>query len=93
MNKPDELVEKVSDFMHDQWSHWHKFLLDNVYRWEVKEGQDKYKTINEHHYVLALNFNKYKRWERQMNTPYSELSEKEKDSDREWARKLLELIK
>jgi hypothetical protein len=32
------------------------------------------------------------RWRRQINTPYSELSEKEKESDREWARKVLELI-
>ncbi len=92
MKKQDELIEKVADFMHDQWSHWMKYLLDNVYRWKVEEGQDKYKTINEPHYVLAFNLYKYERWEKQMNTPYAELSEKEKDSDREWARKLLEVI-
>ncbi len=33
-----------------------------------------------------------KRWERQIKTPYSELSEKEKDMDREWARKVLKII-
>ena len=32
------------------------------------------------------------RWRRQMNTPYAELSEKEKDSDREWAKKLIDLL-
>jgi hypothetical protein len=31
------------------------------------------------------------RWRRQCDTPYSELSEKEKESDREWARKVLEI--
>ena len=32
-------------------------------------------------------------WERQIITPYSELSEKEKESDRVWARKMLEVIR
>lgn len=32
------------------------------------------------------------RWEKQIETSYSELSNKEKESDREWARKVLELI-
>lgn len=31
------------------------------------------------------------RWRRQIATPYSELTEKEKDSDREWARRVLEI--
>lgn len=31
------------------------------------------------------------RWRRQIATPYSNLSEKEKDSDREWARRALEI--
>jgi len=32
------------------------------------------------------------RWEVQIETPYSELSEKEKESDREWARKVLKIF-
>ena len=32
------------------------------------------------------------RWRQQINTPYSELSEKEKDSDRKWANKVLDII-
>ena len=31
-------------------------------------------------------------WERQIRTPYADLSEKEKDSDREWAEKVLDLL-
>lgn len=34
----------------------------------------------------------YERWVRQMNTEYEDLTEKEKDSDREWAKKLLGLL-
>ena len=33
------------------------------------------------------------RWKQQIETPYSELSEKEKESDREWAEKVLKIIK
>ena len=32
------------------------------------------------------------RWRRQMKTPYSELSEREKDSDRDFARKTLSIL-
>ena len=32
------------------------------------------------------------RWNRQIATPYSELSEEDKEKDREWARKVLDII-
>jgi hypothetical protein len=32
------------------------------------------------------------RWRRQIETPYAELSEREKESDRNWARKVIEII-
>lgn len=74
------LLEMVADFMHNQWSHWMKYQYENLeYCWT--NTRDRRKISDEN----------YDRWLRQMNTPYAELSEKEKDSDREWARKLLEL--
>ncbi len=33
-----------------------------------------------------------KRWERQIETSYSELTEKGKDGDREWAEKVLKIV-
>lgn len=33
-----------------------------------------------------------KRWRDQIVTPYSQLSEKEKETDREWARKVVKII-
>ena len=33
------------------------------------------------------------RWKRQVKTPYSELTEKEKDSDRDWARKAAKICR
>lgn len=32
------------------------------------------------------------RWRRQCDTPYSELTEKEKDSDREWADRSMKIM-
>ena len=32
------------------------------------------------------------RWKKQINTPYFKLSEKEKESDRVWARKVIKII-
>jgi hypothetical protein len=40
-------------------------------------------------YVYAQ---KYKGWLKLARTPYSELSEDKKESDREWARKVLEIL-
>ena len=33
------------------------------------------------------------RWRKQIDTPYEELSEEEKESDRKWARKVMSLVK
>lgn len=32
------------------------------------------------------------RWRRQIETPYHQLTEKEKESDRKWAKKVLEVL-
>lgn len=45
-------------------------------------------------YLLAnLTPENVERWRRQIETPYAELSEKEKGSDREWARKVMEIVR
>jgi len=44
-------------------------------------------------YMLAnLTDENISRWKRQIDTSYDQLSEQEKDSDREWADKVLELL-
>lgn len=42
---------------------------------------------------VTIPADKVKHWQRQMNTPYSGLSEREKESDREQADKVLRAIK
>lgn len=62
----EELKEKLADIEHQRWSHWQEYC-NKVLREQVpKLGLEK---------VLE-------RWDRQINTPYAELSEKEKQSDR-----------
>ncbi len=44
---------------------------------------------------MLKNFTKenIKRWKKQIKQPYSKLSEKEKESDRKWARRVLQTLK
>ena len=39
-----------------------------------------------------LSFENIERWKRQLETPYNELPEAEKESDRNWADKVLEVL-
>lgn len=68
MSEENELLEKLSDLEHKQWSHWTSYMLDN------------------------LTDDNIQRWKEQIKTSYNRLSEKEKESDREWARKVLEIL-
>ncbi len=45
------------------------------------------------HMLENLTPENVKKWKRQIKTPYTQLSEKEKESDREWARKILKIVK
>ena len=61
----DKLVEELAALEHLQWSHWTKYMLENLTPENIE------------------------RWKKQIETPYEELDEKEKESDRKWARKVL----
>jgi len=57
--KNDNLLEKLAELEHEQWTHWTEYMLSNLTKENIR------------------------RWKKQVKTPYSELSEKEKESDRE----------
>ena len=73
----EALREKLADIEHQRWADWQKYANRKV-REEIVFGDVE--NILEH-------------WDRQVNTPYSKLSEKEKDSDREQVDRYLPLIK
>jgi hypothetical protein len=72
------LIEELAAAEHERWSHWQQYLHDRC-----KRGTDGSLTIPAD---LAL------RWSRQMSTPYAELPEDEKDSDRQQVFRYLPII-
>jgi len=63
-----ELIEKLADIEHQRWSNWMQY----VFSVSLVSDEGHLKTG-----PLYAN-----RWRRQMNTPYSELTEEETQSDR-----------
>lgn len=72
-----EIRERLAKEIHSIWSHWMKHLFSKAV-W--RDGE---------HFIPKESFD---RWWRQMKTPYDLLSEKEKESDRHQADKLLPLL-
>jgi len=63
------LYEKLADIEHQRWSHWQSYMHS-----QCEKQEDGSLLIPAH---LVEN------WERQIITPYADLSEKEKQSDRD----------
>lgn len=73
-----ELVEKLADIEHERWARWQTYV------------HSKCKRQPDGTLVIPLKF--VKRWERQIATPYPDLTRKEKESDRDQVRKYLPLV-
>lgn len=74
----EEVVEKGADLEHDRWSGWQKYLHSLCVKNE--DG------------TLTIPKERVERWERQIATPYSELSEQEKEYDRIEVRKYQDIF-
>jgi hypothetical protein len=73
----DELVERFADLAHESWSGWMRYLFGKCVSSPEYDGD------------VLIPAGLVDRWGRQMRTPYAELPEREKESDREEARKYL----
>jgi hypothetical protein len=71
--------EQLADLQHEIWAHWMRYLFS-----VCQENPDGSFTIHPE---------KAQRWLRQINTPYADLSESEKNSDREQADKILDILR
>lgn len=76
---PHDRRERISDVQHDIWAHWMRWVFHIC-----PTNEDGSVTIPQH---------LVERWQRQINTPYADLTEREKDSDREQADKVLNVLK
>jgi predicted aminopeptidase len=72
------LLETLSELEHERWSHWMLYLF----------GKSAYNPDGS----VTIPAELVERWTRQAATPYSALSETEKESDRKEARKTLEVV-
>lgn len=78
----DELFEKLAAIEHERWADWQRYCFDKLGFDEraVSKDPDSRDLCVE-------------RWWRQINTSYMDLTEKEKDSDREQVMRYWHLIK
>lgn len=77
-----DFVETAADLEHKRWASWQKFFFEQCI-FQRNDG----KWID-----LTLPVPKYEHWLKQINTPYAELSELEKESDRKEVRTYLPLV-
>ena len=71
-------IEDLAAIQHEIWTHWMKYLF------EVSESNSD-GSVN-------IPMDKVKRWKQQMLKEYKDLSPREKESDLEQARKVMNLI-
>lgn len=82
-------VEAGADIEHDRWGRWQKYFFGKCLlkpQGEIGGNDDRY-------VYFALSKDLYERWLRQIDTPYSMLSESEKESDRKETRNYLPLVR
>ena len=75
----DVLLEQLAAIEHERWSHWQRYMQSKC----IPHGGDG---------DLLIPAELVKRWNRLIATPYSELTDEEKENDREQVRKYLPLI-
>lgn len=77
---PDEkaLLEQLAAIEHERWAHWQHFMHE---KGELKPDGS-----------LVLPADLVAKWERLIETPYTQLTDKEKESDREQVRRYLPIV-
>jgi len=79
------IVELLADIEHERWAGWQAHLHSKLY--EIDDNR-----VSQNHYLKILPTELHDRWERQITTPYSQLTEAEKESDRNEVKKTLRAL-
>jgi hypothetical protein len=69
------LIEELAAVEHTRWAHWQRYMHEQC------------KRLPDNSLVIPAHL--VQRWEKQIETPYDQLSEKEKESDREQVKRVL----
>jgi hypothetical protein len=78
LNAPGTL-EALASVEHERWSHWQRYLHS---RCTMRSDGS-----------LVIPAEQVHQWTRQMTTPYADLAEEEKESDREQAREYIAALR
>lgn len=87
-----EIIEKLAAIEHQRWADWQRWVHDccaDIWFESAKNGDEVLPT---RHGGLVIPPELVERWERQIHTPYADLSESEKQSDREQVMRYWPLI-
>lgn len=74
----DDIIDELADIEHGRWAHWQRYM----------HGKCEHRSDG----ALVIPPDLVAQWERQIATPFCDLSEAEKESDREQVRKYLPMI-
>jgi len=74
-----EFVEAAAELEHKRWARWQAYVFERCVR--NPDGS------------MTINPQDVEHWQRQIATPYSQLSEAEKESDRKESRSYLPLVR
>lgn len=85
--KNEELFEKLAAIEHERWADWQRYVHSKCVR-VIDVEEDGTETLRE----VTLPVELFQHWERQINTPYDELTEDEKDADRDQVHRYWDLI-
>ena len=86
-----QLREELARRAHEDWAHWTKYML-GVLQPLIDAGNGT-NTDSSWDPEIAAADAAIDRWRRQIDTPYADLTEAEKDSNRVFADKTLALLK
>ena len=81
-----ELFEKLASIEHERWADWQAYLHNKLTYTEYKKED---KTIA----CYIMDAGDYEHWQEQIDKDYSELSEQEKNSDRDQVMRYWNLLK
>ena len=81
------LREGFAALAHEQWSGWMKWMFEEG-GYSTIQADDNGSTVT----FWTMKPEKFDRWQRQMNTPYADLPESEKESDRLEADRMIEVM-